>query len=334
MSHANAPLTPEGRRRLCQRVDAGRAICHVAAEAGVSRQTLGKWYARWLEHGENGLHDRSSAPQESPAKTPEQIEDLVEAARRRHKVGPVQLVARLREDHGLDLPASTIYMILRRRGVSRLRDLDVDGQDLRASAKPVRYEWPTCGDMVHVDVKKIGRIPDGGGWAVHGRGSAQHKAARRGPRPRAGYVYLHSAVDDHSRLAYTEELPDEKGATAAGFWARAVAFFAAHGITTIRRVLTDNGSCYRSRVFNKALSATGTRHKYTRPYRPQTNGKVERYQQTLSREWARSQAWNSNAHRSSRLQAFLDRYNYHRPHTALGGHPPISRCPRDNNLAA
>ncbi|MCB0486817.1 MAG: transposase family protein, partial [Flavobacteriaceae bacterium] len=147
-------------------------------------------------------------------------------------------------------------------------------------------------------------------------------------------VYLHSAVDDHSRLAYTEELADEKGITAAGFWARAVAFFAAHGITVIVRVLTDNGACYRSRVFNTALQQTQTRHKYTRPYRPQTNGKVERYQQTLSREWARSQAWDSNTHRSSALQAFLDRYNYRRPHTALGGLPPISRCPRDTNLAA
>ena len=332
MSHANAPLTPEGRRRLCERVDAGRPICHVAAEAGVSRQTLGKWYARWQESGPAGLHDRSSAPRRHPHQTSTEVEDLVEAARRQHKVGPVQLAARLRDDHGVQVPVATIYAILRRRGISRLSDLDVTGEDLREPAR--RYEWPAPGDMVHVDVKKIGRIPDGGGWAVHGRGSARHKASQRVGRKRPGYVYLHSAVDDHSRLAYTEELPDEKGATAAGFWARAVAFFAAHGITTITRVLTDNGSCYRSKVFNKALRATGTVHKYTRPYRPQTNGKVERYQQTLSREWARSQAWDSNTHRSSALQAFLDRYNYHRPHTALGGLPPISRCPRDTNLAA
>jgi len=332
MSHANAPLTPEGRRRLCERVDAGRPICHVAAEAGVSRQTLGKWYARWQESGPAGLHDRSSAPRRHPHQTSTEVEDLVEAARRQHKVGPVQLAARLRDDHGVQVPVATIYAILRRRGISRLSDLDVTGEDLREPAR--RYEWPAPGDMVHVDVKKIGRIPDGGGWAVHGRGSARHKASQRVGRKRPGYVYLHSAVDDHSRLAYTEELPDEKGATAAGFWARAVAFFAAHGITTITRVLTDNGSCYRSKVFNKALRATGTVHKYTRPYRPQTNGKVERYQRTLSREWARSQAWDSNAHRSSQLQAFLDRYNYRRPHTALGGLPPISRCPGATNVAA
>ena len=333
MSHANAPLTPEGRRRLCQRVDAGRAICHVAAEAGVSRQTLGKWYARWCESGMAGLHDRSSAPARRPNQTDTRIEDLVEAARRKYKVGPQQLVARLREDHGLHLSASTVYAILRRRGVSRLAVLDVTGEDLRTTTPPVRYEWPAPGDMIHVDVKKIGRIPDGGGWAVHGRGSEAHRASQRVARKRPGYVYLHSAVDDHSRLAYTEELADEKGITAAGFWARAVAFFAAHGITVIVRVLTDNGACYRSKVFAEALGAQVT-HKRTRPYRPQTNGKVERYQQTLSREWARSQAWDSNTHRSSALQAFLDRYNYHRPHTALGGLPPISRCPRDTNLAA
>lgn len=333
MSHRNAPLTPEGRRRLCQRVDAGRPICHVATEAGIARQTLGRWYARWREEGEAGLEDRSSRPLTSPNQTDPEVEARVVALRREHKVGPVQLVGKLAEEN-IALPASTIYRILVRHGVARLRDLDVTGEDLREPV--IRYEWDRPGDLVHVDVKKIGRIPDGGGWRVHGRGSAQHKATDRAKTAgaRAGYVYLHSAVDDHSRLAYTEELPDEKGATAAGFWARAVAFFAAHGITAIRRVLTDNGSCYRSRVFNQALKATGTRHKYTRPYRPQTNGKVERYQQTLSREWARSQAWNSNTHRSSRLQAFLDRYNYHRPHTALGGHPPISRCPRDNNLAA
>ena len=328
MSHANAPLTPEGRRRLCERVDAGRRICHVAAEAGIARQTLGKWYARWMEFGEAGLVDRSSAPGRHPNQTPTEVEDLVEAARRKYKVGPVQLVVRLREDHRLDLPASTISAILTRRGISRLRDLDVAGQDLREPAR--RYEWAEPGDMVHIDVKKIGRIPDGGGWAVHGRGTDQHRASQRVGCKRPGYVYLHSAVDDHSRLAYTEELTDEKGATAAGFWQRAAEFFADHGITTITRVLTDNGSCYRSRVFNDTLAAVGTRHKYTRPYRPQTNGKVERYQQTLSREWARSQAWESNEHRSSVLPAFVTRYNYTRPHTALGGLPPVSRCPVTN----
>jgi transposase InsO family protein len=333
VSHPNAPLTPEGRRRLCERVDAGRPISHVAAEAGVSRQTLGKWHERWITEGEQGLADRSSRPGSSPNQTPTQVEDRVEELRREHKLGPVQLMGLLRAE-GIELASSTIYRVLVRRGISRLRDLDVGGQDLR---EPVhRYEWPRAGDMIHVDVKKLGRIPEGGGWRVHGRTSTQHRAAERAKTrgARAGYVYLHSAVDDHSRLAYTEELGDERGATAAAFWARAVKFFRRHGITKIRRVLTDNGSCYRSGAFAGALIGSRTRHKRTRPYRPQTNGKVERYHRTLAREWAYRQAWSSNDHRRAGLDAFLRRYNYDRPHTALGGKPPITRCPRDNNLAA
>ena len=333
MAHPNAPLTPEGRRRLCERVDAGRAICHIAAEAGIARQTLGRWYARWTLEGEEGLQDRSSRPLHSPDQTPVEIEDRVEALRRERKVGPVQLVGTLAEE-GIELAVSTVWRVLVRRGISRLRDLDVCGEDLREPA--VRYEWARPGDMVHVDVKKLGRIPDGGGHRIHGRGSAQHRASTRRParRLRAGYVYIHTAIDDHSRLAYSEELPDERGATAAAFWARAVKFFRRHGIRKIHRVLTDNGSCYRSRAFAAALIAGRTRHKRTRPYRPQTNGKVERYHRTLAREWAYVQAWMSNEHRRSTLRAFLDRYNYRRPHTALGGKPPISRCPSVTNLAA
>jgi transposase InsO family protein len=330
--HPNAPLSPEGRRRLCERVDAGRRISHVAAEAGVARQTLGKWYERWSAEGEQGLFDRSSRPACSPNQTPTQIEDRIEAARRSHKLGPVQLAGVLAEE-GIILPASTIYRVLVRRGISRLRDLDISGADLR---EPVhRYEWARPGDMIHIDVKKLGRIPQGGGWRTHGRASAQHRAAERAKTRgvRAGYVYLHSAVDDHSRLAYTEELADERGATAAAFWSRALKFFPRHGIRRIRRVLSDNGACYRSRAFAMALLASRTRHKRTRPYHPQTNGKVERYHRTLAREWAYAQAWSSNDHRQAGLEAFLARYNYHRPHTALGGKPPISRCPRVNNVA-
>ena len=333
MGHSNAPLTPEGRRRLCERVDQGRAICHVAAEAGIARQTLGKWYERWVTEGEEGLQDRSSRPCSSPTQTPAPIEDRVEALRRERKLGPVQLMGVLAEED-IHLPASTIYRILHRRGISRLRDLDVSGQDLREPV--IRYEWARPGDMVHVDVKKLGRIPEGGGHRIHGRASAQHRAAGRAKAKgaRAGYVFLHSAVDDHSRLAYTEELTDERGATAAAFWARAVKSFRRHGIRRIRRVLTDNGSCYRSGAFALALALSRSRHKRTRPYRPQTNGKVERYHRTLAREWAYSAAWASNDERADGLGAFLDRYNYHRPHTALGGKPPITRCPGVSNLAA
>lgn len=325
MVHRNAPLTPEGRRRLCERVDAGRPVCHVAAEAGVARQTLAKWHARWEEQGEDGLQDRSSRPYRSPNQTAPQVEDLIEWLRRGMKLGPVMLVAELVE-FGYHLAASTIHRVLVRRGISRLRDLDVTGQEMRKPA--VRYEYRGCGDLVHVDVKKLGRIPDGGGWRAHGRGTDGHRASKRGQRP--GYVYLHTAIDDRSRLAYTEELTDEKSVTAAGFWARAVEFFAAHGIEKIHRVLTDNGSCYRGKEFNKALGATV--HKRTRPYRPQTNGKVERFNRTLAREWAYKQAWSCNDERTATLTRFLHRYNYHRPHTSLQGHPPIYRTPAVMNL--
>ena len=211
------------------------------------------------------------------------------------KLGPVMLVAELAE-FGITLAASTIHRVLVRRGMSRLRDLDVTGEQMRQPAR--RYEHRVPGDLVHIDVKKIGRIPDGGGWRVHGRGTDAHRASKRGQRP--GYAYLHTAIDDRSRLAYTEELTDEKSVTAAGFWARAVEFFAAHGIDMIRRVLTDNGSCYRGKAFNQALGTTA--HKFTRPYRPQTNGKVERFHRTLAREWAYRRAWSSNEERAAALR--------------------------------
>ena len=267
-----APLTPKGRRRLCERVDAGRAICHVATEAGIARKTLGYWYARWVAEGDAGLEDRSSRPHHSPNQTLPEVEERVVALRREHKEGPVQLVGRLAEE-GITMPASTIWRILVRHGVSRLRDIDVSGEDLREPVR--RYEWAKPGDMIHVDVKKIGRIPDGGGWRVHGRGSTQHKAIGRaksaGARP--GYVYLHTVIDDHSRLAYTEELLDEKGTTAAAFWGRAVKFFRRHGIKKICRVMTDNGSCYRSLVFAAALARSRTRHKRTGPTGPRPTAK-------------------------------------------------------------
>ena len=250
MTHRNAPLTPEGRRRACLEVDRGRPICHVAAEFRIARQTLGKWHARWVAEGEAGLEDRPSRPLSSPRQTPVDVEDLIEQLRRTHKVGPVQLAGKLRE-HGHEVPISTIHRVLTRRGINRLRDIAPDGDDLREPVR--RYEWARPGDMVHVDVKKVGRIPDGGGWRVHGRGSAQDRAARR---QRVGYIYLHSATDDHSRLTYTEELPDERGATAAAFWQRAVKWFRRHGIRRIRRVLTDNGSCYRSWAFAAALAGS------------------------------------------------------------------------------
>lgn len=323
--HPNAPLTPEGRRRLCERVDGGRPIAHVAAEAGISRRCLAKWYARWRAHGENGLLDHSSRPATSPARTAEDIADLVEALRRQTKHGPARLAADLQRIHGVTVAPATVHRILVRRGLNRLRDLDPPtGEQLR---EVIRYEHERVGDLVHVDVKKLGRIPTGGGWRMHGVGTDAARASKRtGPGTgKVGYTYLHSALDDYSRLAYTEALEDEKAVTAVAFWHRAVAFFAAHDITLIRRCLTDNGSCYRSTTWANALAATGTKHKRTRPYTPRTNGKVERYNGTLAREWAYVRDYTSEHERRVTLADFLNYYNHERPHAALGGRPPISR---------
>ncbi|MGW3426205.1 IS481 family transposase [Streptomyces phaeochromogenes] len=284
--HRNAPLTPEGRLRLCLRIHAGRPIVHVAAAAGISRRCLAKWYARWRAHGENGLLDHSSRPATSPARTPEDIADLVEVLRRQTKHGPARLAADLQRLHGVTLAPATVHRILVRRGLNRLRDLDPPtGEQLR---EVIRYEHDRVGDLVHVDVTKLGRIPTGGGRRMHSADTESACASKRtGPgTSKVGYTYLHSALDDHSRLACTEALDDEKAVTVVAFWHRAVAFFAAHSITPIRRCLTRNGACYRSTAWADALAATGTKHKRTRPYTPRTNGKVERYNETLTREWA------------------------------------------------
>ncbi|MFF4821219.1 IS481 family transposase [Kitasatospora sp. NPDC001309] len=323
--HRNAPLTPEGRRRLCERVDSGRPIAHVAAEAGISRRCLAKWYARWCSTGEDGLLDRSSRPTTSPTRMAQNIADLVETLRRQTKHGPARLAADLKNLHGITVAPATVHRVLVRRGLNRLRDLDPPtGENLR---QVIRYEHDKPGDLIHVDIKKLGRIPDGGGWRMHGIGTDGARASKRtGPGTgKVGYTYLHSALDDHSRLAYTEALEDERATTAAAFWHRAVAFFAEHGIHPIDRVLTDNGSCYRSQLWTDALAVTGTKHKRTRPYTPRTNGKVERYNGTLAREWAYVRSYTSEYERRAALADFLNYYNHQRPHSALGGQSPISR---------
>ncbi|MFC7549134.1 IS481 family transposase, partial [Plantactinospora sp. GCM10030261] len=216
----------------------------------------------------------------------------------------------------------------RRAKVPRLAHLD------RATRAPIRrYEHPTPGDLIHIDIKKLGNIPDGGGHRSVGRAQGIRNRARtttrRGTRdrsPRLGYSYLHTAIDDHSRLAYTEILTDETRETAVGFWLRAHAWFTAHGIT-VRRVITDNGSCYRSRLWRDTLTHAGISVKKTRPYRPQTNGKVERFHRTLTDEWAYAKPYSSETARRAALPAWLHAYNHHRAHTALGGHPPASRVP-------
>jgi transposase InsO family protein len=230
----------------------------------------------------------------------------------------------------LGLVASTVHRVLTRYGLARLSHLD------RATAQPVRrYERATPGELVHVDIKKLGNIPDGGGHKVHGRTVGGHNSsAHRDPgRPRTvggranlGYCYLHNAVDDHSRLAYTEILPDETQQTATAFWQRAQNFFHANGII-VERVLTDNGACYRSHLWRDTLTAAGIAHKRTRPYRPQTNGKVERFNRTLLDEWAYARPYQSETERREALPRWLHAYNHHRGHTALAGLPPASRVP-------
>ncbi|KAA1248667.1 IS481 family transposase [Mycobacterium simiae] len=313
MPHANAPLTPQGRRRLCERVDAGRPIAHVAAEAGISRRCLAKWHARWTEAGPAGLLDHSSTPTSSPGRTGPEIEHLVELVRRQTKYGAARISTVLRDQHQCTVAPVTVHRILVRKGISRVSDLDPPtGQQLRTV---IRFEHDKPGSLVASDIKKIGRIPTGGGWWAHGRGSDGHRASkRRGQGTGAvGYTYLHSAIDDHSRLAYTEALENEKGVTAADFWLRAVVFFAEHGITTIHHVLTDNGACYRSHAWAKAVADTGTRHKRTRPYHPSTNGKAERFNGTLSREWAYAREYGSEEERRIALVDFLNFYNHERP---------------------
>jgi transposase InsO family protein len=315
--HPKAALTPSGRLVLCQRIASGRAVAHVAAEMGVSRPTAHKWWKRFRFEGPSGLLDRSCRPHSFPRRSHPALEDQVEQLRRTLKLGPVRLGARL------GMPASTVRRILVRRGLNRLTWLDrPTGQVIR------RYERERPGELVHVDVKKLGRIPAGGGHRLLGRDLGE--AHRRG-RVRPGYDYLHAAVDDHSRLAYVEIARDETGTTAAQFWRRASCFFSDHGIA-VERVLTDNAWAYRnSRAFRDAVAETGTVQRFTRPRRPQTNGKVERFNRTLLDEWAYVRLYTSNDERASALPQYLHLYNYHRAHTALGLQAPVSRV---NNVPA
>ena len=318
MAHRNAPMSVEGRLRMCRRIESGIPIAHVAAAMAVSRRCASKWWHRYLELGVDGLHDRSSRPRRSPTRVPERVEAKICRRRRAEKVGPDRLAIHL------DLPASTIYRVLRRHDLHRLDHLD------RQSAAPIRrYERARPGELVHIDVKKLGRIPAGGGHKVIGRQAGDHKRDRRRG---VGYAYLHTAIDDYSRIAYTEVLADESGPTAAGFWRRAEAWLRARGVI-VERVLTDNHFSYGGRLFNQALAETGTLHKYCRPYRPQTNGKVERFHRTLLEEWAYVRPYWREADRTRALARWLHRYNHHRVHSAVGG-PPVSRVtnlPREHS---
>jgi len=324
MPHANAPLTPVGRQRLASLiVDSKWPIRRAAERFQVSPATATKWAARYRA-GES-LEDRTSRPRHSPTRLSKRQEHRIISLRFTRRWGPHRL------SYHLGIPRSTIERVLARYRMPLLSHLDqATGLPVR-KPRAVRYEKQTPGELVHVDIKKLGRIPDGGGWRIHGRGSHQQRrtlqatkrVAREGGKPSRGYVYLHHAVDDHSRLAYSEILADERKETAAGFWERARAFFAAANIK-VAAVMTDNGSCYRSRTFATALGP-GVKHRFTRPYRPQTNGKVERFNRTLAQEWAYAIAYESEAARTESYEAWLHHYNYHRPHTGIGGQTPSDR---------
>lgn len=320
MSHANARLNLHGRRLLVDRIRRqGWAVAHAAKAMGISRQCAHRWVARFDAHGEAGLVDRSSRPRSSPRRTNPAVEAAVLAARVKHRRGQDWLGPEV------GVPARTVARVLRRHDMPYLHALDpLTGEVIRSSkATAVRYERDQPGELVHVDVKKVGKIPDGGGWRAHGRSMGSTGAKKRA---RIGYDYVHSMVDDHSRLAYSEILPDEKGPTCAAFLGRAAGYFAGHGISTIERVMTDNHFSYRKSLdFQAAVAALGARQKFIRPHCPWQNGKVERFNRTLATEWAYREVFTSNDERAAALAPWLEQYNTQRRHTALGGRPPISR---------
>jgi transposase InsO family protein len=314
-------LTVHGRLLLVQRVVRDRRpVAHVAKEMGISRQCASRWVARYRAEGEAGLHERSSRPVSCPLRTPAALERRVEAARRLLRTGRDGVAT------VTGVPARTVSRVLARRGLPRLADCDpITGLPIRATrSTQLRYERPAPGDLMHVDVKKIGRIPDGGGWRLHGRG--ERPASKRG----LGYDYVHVAVDDHSRAAYAEILPDERGATCAGFLLRAAAWFVERGVN-VREVMTDNAMNYvKSLDVAATLAAIGAKHRRIKPHCPWQNGKAERFNRTLQTEWAYRQPFISNADRASALAPWLEHYNTDRRHHALGGQPPASRLPVTN----
>jgi len=322
VSHRNAPLSETGRLRLARCVvDDGWPLRRAAERFQVAVTTAARWAGRYRELGEAGMADRSSRPHRSPNRTPTRTERRIINVRVIRRWGPARIA------YLLGLNVSTVHRVLTRYGLAKLRWLD------RATGRVVRrINTTACGELVHVDVKKLGKIPAGGGWRMLGRTKGNHNSqadkssGRRSKHgdPMRGHHFLHSAIDAHSRLVYSEILADERKDTAADFWTRANAWFAERGIT-VRKVLTDNGACYRSFAFRDALD--GIEHRRTRPYRPQTNGKIERFHRTLADEWAYSRLYTSDAERCAQYPIWLHTYNQHRGHTALGGKTPASCVP-------
>lgn len=309
MTHANAKLVAAGRLLIVQRLEAGWTQAQVAEAQGVSRSTVAKWCRRYREEGLAGLRDRTSRPHHTPHGLPVPVIEAICRLRRELGAGPHRI------GWELSLQPSTVYGVLKRCGLNVLARLD------RTTRAVIRYERERPGEMIHLDIKKLGRVPDGGGKRI-APGWKETKAARKGPG--VGSDYMHIAIDDYSRFAYVEALPDEKGPTAAGFLARAVLAFSQAGIA-VERVLTDNGGCYRSHAFMEAAETLGIQRRRTRPFRPQTNGKAEAFNKTLQREWAYRRPYTSNSERLLALVAFMDDYNFVRPHTSIGNRPPASR---------
>ena len=319
MSHRNSPLNVRGRLLLVQRVlDLGRPVAHVASELGISRQCAHRWIRRYRREGAAGLHDRPSRPRRSPTRTAVAVEAQVLQVRREQRRGPDWIGAEL------GLPPRTVGTILARHGVPHLADCDpLTGELIRATRETAcRYERRRPGELVHMDVKKLGRIPDGGGWRADA-GTPGNHASRIDKTP-VGYDYVHSLIDDHSRFAYSEILADEKGTTCRAFLLRAAAYFADHGISQIERVMTDNAWAYRY-ALGSAVGRLGARQVFIRPHCPWQNGKVERLNRTLQSEWAYRQVFTSNQERAAALAPWLEHYNNRRRHSAVGGRPPISR---------
>ena len=310
--HANARTCPNSRRLLVERVGAGWSVMEAAAAAGISDRTARRWLKRWREEGPAGLLDRSSAPHRIPHKTsPGRVREVVRLRRLRMTAAQIAVT--------LGMALSTVSAVLRRVGLGKRSRLE-------PPEPPNRYERRRPGELIHVDVKKLGRILRPG-HRVTGDRRSQRKTTYTPDGRRignAGWELVHVCVDDHSRLAYAEVLADEKAITAAGFLRRAIAFFASHGIK-VERVMTDNGAPYRSQLHAHVCHELGLRHLRTQPYRPRTNGKAERFIQTLLREWAYGRLFRTSADRTAALEPWLVHYNFTRPHGALSHQPPGSR---------
>ena len=325
MSHANAALTPRQRLRLARQVvEEGWSVPAAADYFRVSYPTAAKWARRYVELGPEGMTDRSSRPHRHPNRTPREVVKRIVHLRIKKRLGPVQIAGRL------GLSASTVHAVLVRCRLNRLSHVDVK------TGEPVRrYEHETPGSLIHVDVKKLGNIPDGGGWRFVGRSQGRKNrfatpgAGKNAYRnPKLGHAFVHTVLDDHSRVAYAEIHDDETAATAIGVLQRAASWFLDHGVT-VERVLSDNGPAYKSHAWRDACNELGIQPKRTRPYRPQTNGKIERFHRTMADGWAFTKHYSTESARRAALPAWLHFYNHHRPHTAIGKQPPISRIPNN-----